>query len=214
MANTDRDFIPALRFRVFTPFYDTIQRWVVRDAHFKRKLIEQAAIRPGQTVLDIGCGTGTLVLMVKRAHPDVEAVGIDADPEMLKNARAKSVRDGLAAQFDQGMASELPYPDASFDRVLSSLMIHHLKTPDKEKMASEIHRVLKPGGEMHILDFGKPRTFYGKLIGRVLHGFEETGDNFAGRLPGIFEGAGLSVQETGDYQTFFGTLTFLQGKKS
>jgi ubiquinone/menaquinone biosynthesis C-methylase UbiE len=63
MANSDRDFIPALRFRVFTPFYDTIQRWVVRDAHFKRKLIEQAAIRPGQKVLDIGCGTGTSVSM-------------------------------------------------------------------------------------------------------------------------------------------------------
>jgi ubiquinone/menaquinone biosynthesis C-methylase UbiE len=214
VANTNRDFIPALRFRVFTPFYDTIQRWVVRDAHFKRQLIEQAAILPGQKVLDIGCGTGTLVLMVKRANPDVDAVGIDADPEMLKNARAKSARDGLAAQFDQGMASELPYPDASFDRVLSSLMIHHLKTPDKEKMAREVHRVLKPGGEMHVLDFGKPRTLYGKLIGRVLRGFEETDDNFAGRLPGIFEGGGLSVQETGDYQTFFGTLTFLQGKKS
>jgi SAM-dependent methyltransferase len=132
---------------------------------------------------------------------------------MLKNARAKAAREALAAKFDQGMASELPYPDASFDRVLSSLMIHHLKTPEKEKMASEIFRVLRPGAEMHVLDFGKPRTFYGRLIGRILHGFEETGDNFAGRLPGIFEASGLSVRETGDYQTFFGTLTFLQGKK-
>jgi SAM-dependent methyltransferase len=78
------------------------------------------------------------------------------------------------------MASELPYPDASFDRVLSSLMIHHLKTPDKEKMAREIFRVLRPSGELHVLDFGKPRTFYGRLIARILHGFEETGDNFAG----------------------------------
>jgi ubiquinone/menaquinone biosynthesis C-methylase UbiE len=152
--------------------------------------------------------------MVKRVHPEAEVVGLDADPQMLKNARAKAAREALAVEFDQGIASELPYPDASFDRVLSSLMIHHLKTPDKEKMAGEIFRVLKPGGEMHVLDFGKPRTFYGKLIARVLHGFEETGDNFAGQLPGIFEGGGLRVQETGDYQTFFGTLTFLQGKKS
>jgi ubiquinone/menaquinone biosynthesis C-methylase UbiE len=213
MAKTQQDFIPALRFRVFTPFYDTIQRWVVRDAHFKRRLIEQAAIQPGQRVLDVGCGTGTLVLMVKQAHPEAEVVGLDADPEMLKNARAKAAREALAAKFDQGMASELPYPDASFDRVLSSLMIHHLKTADKQKTAREIYRVLKPGGELHVLDFGKPRTFYGKLIGRVLHGFEETGDNFAGRLPGIFEQGGLSVREAGDFQTFFGTLTFLQGKK-
>jgi ubiquinone/menaquinone biosynthesis C-methylase UbiE len=152
--------------------------------------------------------------MVKRAHPEAEVVGLDADPQMLKNARAKAAKEALAVEFDQGIASELPYPDAAFERVLSSIMIHHLKTPDKEKMAREVYRVLKPGGEMHVLDFGRPSTLYGRLIARVLRGFEETDDNFAGRLPGIFESGGLSVRETGDFQTFFGTLTFLHGKKS
>jgi ubiquinone/menaquinone biosynthesis C-methylase UbiE len=213
MSKGDQDFIPALRFRVFTPFYDTIQSWLVGDVHYKRLLVERATIQPGQQVLDIGCGTGTLALMVKRAFPEAEVVGLDADPQMLKNARAKAAREALVARFDQGLASELPYPDACFDRVLSSIMIHHLKTPDKEKMGREICRVLKPGGEMHVLDFGKPKGLYGKLVGRILRGFEETDDNFAGRLPGIFEAGGLSVQETGDFQTFFGTLTFLQGKK-
>jgi ubiquinone/menaquinone biosynthesis C-methylase UbiE len=123
------------------------------------------------------------------------------------------MQQGIAVTFDQGMASKLPYPDASFDRVLSSLMIHHLKTPDKEKAAHELYRILKPGGQLHIIDFGKPRTFYGKLLGPFLHGFEEANDNIDGRLPLIFEQAGFRIREEGDYMTFFGSLTFLSGEK-
>jgi hypothetical protein len=66
---------------------------------------------------------------------------------------------------------------------------------------------------MHILDFGRPRTAYSRLIGLVLRRFEEAGDNFAGALPGIFGSSGLVVRENGDYQTFFGSLTFLEGRK-
>ena len=92
-------------------------------------------------------------------------------------------------------------------------MIHHLKTPDKEKTAREIYRILKPAGQLHVIDFGKPRTFYGKLVGLFLHGFEEANDNIDGRLPEIFEQAGLRVREAGEFMTFFGSLTFLYGEK-
>lgn len=213
MDRSNEEYIPALGIRALTPFYDLIQRWVVRDTRFKKRLIEQAAIQAGHRVLDLGCGTGTLAVMVKRAQPEAEVVGLDADPQMLKAASTKAAHEGIAVKFDQGMASSLPYPDASFDRVLSSLMIHHLKTPDKGKTAREIYRILKPGGQLHIIDFGKPRTFYGKLIGLLLHNFEEANDNIDGRLPGIFEQAGLRVREAGDFMTFFGSLTFLSGEK-
>jgi ubiquinone/menaquinone biosynthesis C-methylase UbiE len=152
--------------------------------------------------------------MVKRAQPAADVVGLDADPQMLKVAMAKAAQDGLPVTFDEGMASEMPYPDASFDRVLSSLMIHHLKTPDKGRAAREIHRILKPGGQLHVIDFGKPRTLYGRLLGPFLHRFEEANDNIDGRLPIIFEEAGLEVREIGDYMTFFGSLTFLSGEKT
>jgi ubiquinone/menaquinone biosynthesis C-methylase UbiE len=132
---------------------------------------------------------------------------------MLKVATAKAVRSKLVVRFDEGMAFSLPYPDASFDRVLSSLMIHHLKTPDKGKAAQEVYRILKPGGRLHIIDFGKPRTLYGKLVGLFLHGFEEANDNIDGNLPQIFGQAGLRVREAGDFMTFFGSLTFLYGEK-
>ena len=213
MGRSNEEYIPALGIRALTPFYDLIQRWVVRDTRFKSRLIEQARIRAGHRVLDLGCGTGTLALMVKRSQPDTEVVGLDADPQMLKVASTKATREAIAITFDQGMAFSLPYPDASFDRVLSSLMIHHLKTPDKEKTAREIYRILKAGGQLHVIDFGKPQTAYGKLLVPFLQKFEEANDNVDGRLPGIFEQAGLRVREAGDFMTFFGSLTFLYGEK-
>ncbi len=111
------------------------------------------------------------------------------------------------------MTFDLPYPDASFDRVLSSIMIHHLKTPDKERTAREVYRVLKPGGQLHVIDFGKPATFYGKLLAPFLHNFEEANDNIDGRLPEIFGAPGLKMQVLDHFWTFFGDLAFLRGKK-
>ncbi len=186
---------------------------MVRDTRFKDRLIEQAAIQAGHHVIDLGCGTGTLAIMVKQAQPNAEVFGLDADPQMLKVAHNKSAQQALAVRFDEGMTFDLPYPDASFDRVLSSIMIHHLKTPDKEKTAREIHRVLKAGGQLHVVDFGRPTTLYGKILGPFLHNFEEANDNIDGRLPVIFEQAGIRIQETGKYWTFFGDLTFLYGQK-
>jgi len=213
MTKANEEYIPALGLRILTPFYDFIQKWIVRDKRYKSRLIEQAQIQPGMRVMDLGCGTGTLAIMAKRAQPNAEVVGLDADPEMLKMAHGKKVEEKLDVKFEVGFTNALPYPDASFDRVLSSIMIHHLKTPDKEKTAREIYRVLKPGGQLHVIDFGKPSTFYGKLLGPFLHKFEEANDNIDGKLPIMFRGAGLNVQEKGDFWTFFGDLTFLAGYK-
>ena len=213
MTRTDKEYIPALSLRVLTPFYDLIQRWIVRDFRYKTRLIEQADIQPAQHVLDLGCGTGTLAIMAKRAQPGAEVAGLDADPDMLKVARHKSAREGMAVKFDLGFTSQLPYPDASFDRVLSSIMIHHLKTPDKERTAREVHRVLRPGGQLRIIDFGKPVTWYGELLGPFLHEFEQANDNIDGRLPEIFGAPGMKMQIMGHFWTFFGDLTFLRGEK-
>jgi ubiquinone/menaquinone biosynthesis C-methylase UbiE len=213
MSESKDEYIPALSFRILTPFYDFIQRWIVRDVRYKSRLIEQANIQAGQHVMDLGCGTGTLAIMAKQAQPNAEVIGLDADPDMLKVARLKSAQGKVDVRFDQGMTFDLPYPDNSFDRILSSIMIHHLKTPDKEKTAREVYRVLKPGGQLHVIDFGKPSTWYGKLLGPFLNKFEEANDNIDGKLPVMFESAGLKVQEMGNFWTFFGDLTFLAGEK-
>lgn len=214
MTESRNEYIPALSFRVLTPFYDFIQKYIVRDIRYKSLLIEQAQIQANQRVMDLGCGTGTLAIMAKRAQPKAEVFGLDADPEMLKMAHMKKDQEKLEITFDVGFTNNLPYPDASFDRVLSSIMIHHLKTPDKEKTAREVYRVLKPGGQLHVVDFGKPYTLYGKLLGPFLHKFEEANDNVEGRLPEIFGAPGLKIETVGYFWTFFGDLAFLRGEKS
>jgi len=213
MTNTNEEYIPALSYRFLTPFYDFIQKYIVRDVRYKSLLIERAAIRPGHRVLDLGCGTGTLAIMAKQAQPGADVFGLDADTEMLKVAKYKKNQVKLDVTFDVGFTNKLPYPNASFDRVLSSIMIHHLKTPDKVTTAREVFRILKPGGQLHIIDFGKPHTWYGKMLGPFLHNFEEANDNIDGKLPEIFGAPGLLTEITGYFWTFFGDQAFLKGVK-
>lgn len=213
MSNTNEDYIPALSYRFLTPFYDFIQKYIVRDVRYKTLLIQQANIQPGHHVLDLGCGTGTLAIMAKQTQPSAEVAGLDADPQMLKVAKYKSNQLNAPVKFNTGFTNKLPYPDASFDRVLSSIMIHHLKTPDKWQTGREVFRVLKPGGQLHIIDFGKPYTWYGKMLGPFLHKFEEANDNIDGKLPEIFGAPGLKTEIVGHFWTFFGDLAFLKGQK-
>jgi ubiquinone/menaquinone biosynthesis C-methylase UbiE len=214
MSETNKEYIPALSYRFLTPFYDFIQKYIVRDIRYKSLLIAQANLQPGHHVLDLGCGTGTLAIMAKQAQPSAEVSGLDADPDMLKVAKYKSAQMNVSVKFDVGFTNKLPYPDESFDRVLSSIMIHHLKTPDKWQTAREVYRVLKPGGQLHIIDFGKPVTWYGKLLGPFLHKFEEANDNIDGKLPEIFGAPGLKTGVVGNFWTFFGDQAFLRGEKS
>jgi SAM-dependent methyltransferase len=207
-------YIPALSFTWLTPLYDPLLRWGMREETFKRRLITQANIQPGQRVLDLGCGTGTLTILVKLLYPDANVVGLDGDPQVLEIANSKAVKAGVEITLNQGMAYRLPYPDSSFDRVLSSLAVHHLAREDKQRMMVEIDRCLRPAGELHIVDFGKPRGVYGTLASHIIRRMERADDNIAGLLPGMMRAAGFSnVGEQGHLTTIFGTLSLYQGSK-
>ncbi len=214
MADKDTRYIPALRFGFLTPLYDPLLRWGMREAQFKHRLIEQAHIAPGFRVLDLGCGTATLTILAKQIHPKAELVGIDGDEKVLAIGRAKAARQGTEIRLEQGMAFQLPYPDRSFDRVLSSLMLHHLTTEDKARAIKEAFRVLKPGGLFLVVDFGPPQNRRAKLISLVMRRIERAEDNFKGLVPVLFSRAGFQdVQLSAQFMTIFGTVALVRGTK-
>jgi len=203
-------YIPALRFRALTGLYDPLVRWTTRETEFKHRLLDQADLRPGQRVLDLGCGTGTLAVLAKRREPGAELTGLDADPEILDRARTKAAAEGAEIRFDAGLSTELPYEDGAFDRVLTTLFFHHLSAESKRRTLAEIARVLKPTGELHVADWGRPSDplMWGLIWSvRLFDGLEPTSENVAGALPGLFEESGLvEARERDHLRTAFGTL--------
>ena len=208
MEGNPRDYMPAAGRDWLLPFYDPVDR-LLRGGRDKTRLVRQAGIRPGERVLDVGCGTGALVLLVAREEPGAELTGIDPDPRALDLARRKAARAGIRARFDRGYCQELPYEAESFDVVLSSMMIHHLPTEAKRGLFREVARVLAPGGRFHALDFGPPRGLWSRLAARALRGHGSIAENLEGRLPALMEEAGLEeVRETGFAVRPIGALVY------
>lgn len=206
----DQNYVPALGYRWLTPLYDVVVRATTRERHFKQALIRQARFAPGQRVLDLASGTGTLAIWIKRHEPLLDVTGVDIDPDILARASRKARAANVEVQFDRALSYSLPYPALHFDRVVSSLFFHHLSWADKSRTAQELFRVLKPGGELHVADWGRPANVAMRglfLMIQCLDGFATTRDNVAGRLVGLFEDAGfVDVAQRRTFSTIFGTL--------
>lgn len=204
-------FVPALGFKALTPLYDGVVKATTREGLFKQTLIAQANIQPGQHVLDVACGTGTLAVQMAQFQPLAQITGVDGDPEVLARARKKVERAGVRVRLDHANATALPYGAGQFDRVMTSLFFHHLDWPDKQRAASEILRVLKPGGELHMADWGRPANRLMRWLFfpvQVLDGFANTRSHVAGQLVELFQQAGFqAVVERGRISTMFGTLS-------
>ena len=176
------------------PLYDPLVSLLGGD-RARQDLIDQANIKPGQRILDIGCGTGTLVVLLKRQHASAQVVGLDPDPKALRRAEKKARRSSVSLHLDQGFADELPYEASAFDRVFSSFMFHHLEEQNREKTLKEVSRVLKPGGSFHLLDFaGGDNGSYGPL-GRLIHSSHRLKDNEQERLLELMRRDGFAKAE-------------------
>jgi ubiquinone/menaquinone biosynthesis C-methylase UbiE len=143
------------------------------ERRLRERILSLAHLQPGETVLDIGCGTGTLPILAKRQVGASGAVhGVDASPEMIVRAREKARRAGADVILTEGAVQNLSLPDAEVDVVLSTLMLHHVPRAARPQIVREIKRVLKPGGRFFAVDFVKPAAGERSFIDRFhRHGF-------------------------------------------
>jgi len=207
-----RHFLPGMGRDWLLPLYDPFTRLIgVESAH--RKLAEQAELESAARVLEIGCGTGNLVLLVKRMRPQLKVVGLDPDPKALARAGRKARRAALPLELDPGFADALPYPDGNFDRVLSSLIFHHLQADLRVASLREVLRVLRPGGSLHLMDFGgDSHHLHG--LGRLARRSHTLQDNWDDRIPTLMNEAGFSdPTETGRLTKHIGRLTYYRAAR-
>lgn len=143
-------------------FHDTVSfrgQW----RELRLRTLTLALLRPGEQMLDVGCGTGTLALEAQRLVSSAgRVVGIDPSSEQIARARAKAARRHIPVEFQTGVIEQLPFPDQTFDVIFSTLMMHHLPAPLKQQGLAEIARVLKGGGRLVIADFTRKQDRAGR----------------------------------------------------
>lgn len=214
-------FVPAAGFSWLTRVYDPVMSLLMRERVWRTRLVEQVAPKAGERILDLGCGTGTLTIMLHRACPEAEIVGLDIDSEVLGIARGKADAAGAHVTFWHGCAddpTDVPmFRVGSFDKIVSSLVFHHLATNQKRLALAHARTLLHPGGTIYIADWGKPQNILMRLLFypvQALDGFANTSDNAQGLLPVFMHEAGFAdVSETHHEVTAFGSLRFHRGTK-
>ena len=181
-------------------FYDRYNRWGGFGEPFRRQVLDEAHLKAGESVLDCGCGTGTLAVAAKRlVGAEGEVIGIDLSADQLAIATKKARKENLDIKFHQGSIDELPFPDESFDAIFSTLMIHHVPSNVKVAAFQEMRRVIKLDGRIIVADFGPPKHWWGWIVASpILLPFlvvPTCHDNLFNRLPAMMSAEGLEVTD-------------------
>lgn len=177
-----------------------------------RMIVEMAKIKPGDKVLDVGCGTGDLTLTVENyVGMSGSAHGIDASPEGIDLARKKAKRSDSETVFEVGLIEKIPYPEATFDVVISRLVIHHLPEDLKRRGFVEIFQVLKPGGHLFLADFKPPANPILAHVATALFGHRMMMQSNVENIPPMLSEAGFVEVTSGPTRSAF--LAFVSGKK-
>lgn len=210
-------YIPALGFKALTPIYDLVVRFTTRESTVKRALVEAACDGRVDTVVDVGCGTGTLAILIKQRLSGARVIGVDMDEQMLGYAQRKAEKAGTTIEFVRANATNLPLADNVADRVVSSLFFHHLQPQQKRQALSQAFRILSPGGQLYVADWGRGSNVLMRalfVLIRLLDGFSNTADHAHGRLPALIREAGAEqVESLGNVSTVFGTMNLLRATK-
>jgi ubiquinone/menaquinone biosynthesis C-methylase UbiE len=205
----------GLTIRRWAKFYDSAVSLVSlgKEQDIRAMTIELASLQPGERVLDVGCGTGSLTLAAKKQVGITgQVVGIDASPEMIEIAQRKASQSSMNVTFQLGLIEDIPYPNQTFDLVLSSMMFHHLPEDDLKRQAIEqMYRVLKPGGYLVIVDVEPPNNWLHRIFYPVLLVHFWVGTNL-GEYKILMENVGFTEIEVG--KTRYSGLSFIRGRVS
>jgi ubiquinone/menaquinone biosynthesis C-methylase UbiE len=165
-----------------------------RERAYREKALDLARLKPGEAVLDIGCGTGTLAIAAKRrVGPAGKVCGLDASPEMLARAQRKASKANADVILKYAVVEAMPFPDGQFDAVLSTVMLHHLGRKARQQCVHEVRRVLKPGGRVLAVDFARPAEGKKGLLDHFHHhGYVSLHD-----LVALFSEVGLNIVDSG-----------------
>jgi ubiquinone/menaquinone biosynthesis C-methylase UbiE len=204
------DYLPGFRHDALLPLYDVVQRLAGIPA-LHRRLVDRAAVGDTDDVLEVGCGTGNLTLLAKSQHPEARLTAADPDPLALARAKRKAAARGLDVRVDQAYGQDLPHEDDSFDQVLSAFMLHHLDADAKSRMFREIKRVLRPGGSLHLVDFGGRGSRADGPMARLQRRSPLLRDNLGDAIPTHLRNAGfVDLREQAIVTRRTGRVTFYQ----
>lgn len=214
-----QDFTPALGHAALTPLYDAAIALLTREGQWRRALVAQIAPCASDRILDVGCGTGSLALMLKRKAPESLVIGLDPDPDVLRRAKRKTANSGINVTFTQGFARDAGHVlPAGATKAISSLVFHQVPSGEKRAGLAAMHASLVTGGEVHIADYGLQRTPLMRVLFKQiqrLDGAENTTPNAQGILPVLMTEVGFTdVRELSVIPTPTGSISLYFGRKS
>lgn len=215
----ETSFTPALGRAGLTRGYDHAIRLLTREKTWRGALLRQVGPRAGDAILDVGCGTGTFTIMLKRAAPQARIIGLDPDPQVLAIAAEKASQAGVAVEWRQGFAHDAATVAGRVDKAVSSLVFHQVPLDGKREGVAAMFAALRPGGEVHIADYAWQRARLMRMLFRstvqMIDGVADTQPNADGALEDILGHHDASAAvPIAVIPTFTGAISLFRGTKS
>lgn len=209
---------PPLGFAALTPFYDRVVRILTQEGAWRTRLVERIGARQGETILDVGSGTGSLAIALAKAAPGCRIEGIDPDAAAVDLARQKAARAGSSASFELGSFDGAVAGNADVAKITCSLVLHQVPMAEKRRLLRAMFERLRPGGQLFIADYGLQPTFITRLAFRLtvqmIDGKSDTQPNADGLLPSLIKEAGFEgITLLDSFDTVTGRIDITRAEK-